>query len=384
MSRLKIGIIGGVVALLTITLIVVLRLTATGLDRRLNGSAPVGIFFAVEDDKNSNSVEVAGQMIILPEQRRVLLLFLNTDAHYEGSDKPVRTALFGEDRFSRFTGIPTHYSIRITRTNAARALDALGGLSFFVEETVTFRDALYQYPRGLNTLPGEQLLEYALAREPGPQAEAYLNGIDRLFRIESTVLNLLWKRSQLRDQVSHAKWQAFFFSLLKTDLSAKEVIRLFAFLAPDDGVQFSVAEIPLEAIPPGTVGPEGRLIVKEKRAQRIFAEYKDNLQSGRLTPEAFPLEVLNGTETKGLGRRVRQFLQDRGLQGLVAENYRYRPLARTVILERAGNTFIAEKLRDLTGVDRNMVFFRRRASDVNATLILGEDFNVKKMNLSTQ
>ncbi len=384
MTRLKLIIIGAGVVVVAVALIVVLRLTSTGFDRRLNGSAPVGIFFALEDDKNGNAVEIAGQMIILPEQRRVLLLFLNTDAHYEGSDKPVRTALFGEDRFSRFTGVPTHYSIRITRTNAARALDALGGLPFFVEETVTFRDSLYQYPRGLNVLPGEQLLEYAMAREPGPPSDAYLNGIDRLFRIESTVLNLLWKRNHLRDQVSHAKWQAFLVSLVKTDLSAKELIGLFSFLAPEDGVQFNVAEIPLEALPPGAAGPEGRLVVKEKRAQRIFAEYRDNLQSGRLTPEAFPLEVLNGTETNGLGRRVRQFLQDRGLQGLVAENYRYRPLARTVILERAGNTFIAEKLRDLTGVDRNMVFFRRRASDVNATLILGEDFNVKKMNLSAQ
>ncbi|MBI3394824.1 MAG: hypothetical protein HY042_03215, partial [Spirochaetia bacterium] len=110
----------GGLALLIILIIVVVRIRATGFDRRMSSSAPIGIFLALQDDKNGDALEVSAQMVIFPEQKKVLLLFLNTDACYEGSDKPVRTAFFGEDRFSRFTGIPSSYSIRVTRTNAAR------------------------------------------------------------------------------------------------------------------------------------------------------------------------------------------------------------------------------------------------------------------------
>ncbi|MBI3395839.1 MAG: LytR C-terminal domain-containing protein, partial [Spirochaetia bacterium] len=228
-------------------------------------------------------------------------------------------------------------------------------------------------------------LEYALSRDSTLGAnERYLSGLDRVYRSESTVMNLIWRKNRLKEQATHAKLQTFMHSLIKTDLSLPELRTLIAFLAPDEGVQINVMEVPLEAIPPGGAAPEGRLVVKEKRARSLFNEYRDNMSSGRLRPDSFPLEVLNGTDTKGLGRRIKQFLQDRGLQILVAENYRHKPLPRTVILERSGSTFVAEKLAEVTGIERDMVFFRRKTLDISASLLLGDDFNVKKMHLTTQ
>ena len=90
------------------------------------------------------------------------------------------------------------------------------------------------------------------------------------------------------------------------------------------------------------------------------------------------MEVLNGTETGGLARKVKQFLQDRGLVVLNTDNFPYKPQVKTVIVERYGSSFNALKLLELTGIDRKRVFFRRKALEVHASIIIGDDFKAGK------
>ena len=128
-------------------------------------------------------------------------------------------------------------------------------------------------------------------------------------------------------------------------------------------------------------GRQDKMLVNPKRGRVVFREYEDNLKAGRLNADLFPMEVLNGTEVGGLARRVKQFLQDRGLQVLDADNYPYKPLARSFIVGRSGDTYVATRVMEMTALERTRVVFGRVALDVDATFIIGTDFDTKQLRL---
>ena len=127
-----------------------------------------------------------------------------------------------------------------------------------------------------------------------------------------------------------------------------------------------------------TRGRQKKLVVKDQRAKLIYNGFFDNMVAGRLNSDRFSMEVLNGTEVSRLANRVQQYMKDRGGQVLDADNYPYKPVHETVVLERSGNSFNAHKLLEMTGMKPDRVYFRRQVTDVNISLVLGDDFDIKK------
>lgn len=359
--------------------------SANEMSRRLRGDEPVGILLSFEDEADENLMAGAAQMIVYPEQKHILLYFLNTDASFEDEDKP--TSELGSsslDRFSRFSGVDNEYSINLTRTMVARLMDLMGGMDVFVEEPVVFDGGIFQYPQGIHHFSGDQIAEYMFARmkEEDP-TKVHLTGVDRAFRMESILLSMMWNMKDLYVPVSEDSVWSVFASVPDTDLRADELRSLLRFIAAEN-IHTSAMEVPLEELQGERIRRgyySKTLRVKENRARSIYLEFNNNLQGGRIGEGSFMLEVLNGTELNGLARRVKQNIQIHDIVVMDVDNYPYKPVSNTIILDRAGDTGYTENLMRLTGMNRSRVYFRRRPIGVDVTLILGQDFNIKKMKL---
>lgn len=357
------------------------RLTSNDLDLKLASAEPFGIRFALLDDRNENRLEALAQVVIWPREKRALLYFLNTSARYDADDDQIRMlSPRSADRFQGFTEVSNDYYLTINRTQAVRLLDLMEGMTLIVEDSQTFPNARFQYPRGVRFYPGEQILEYALAdRAPDKDpSKRFLSTIEKLYRMESTLLNLYWRLGEYRELLSHRDLSAFAASLVDSNLSGEELASLFAYLNLENEVHLSVLEVPMEIVKDAATD---MLLANPKRGRVVFREFQENLKAGRLTTDLFPMEVLNGTEVGGLARRVKQFLQDRGMQVLDADNYPYKPLPKSFIVSRSGDTYVTTRVMQFTAVERNRVVFGRAALDVEASFIIGADFDTKQLRL---
>ncbi|MEQ9364828.1 MAG: LytR C-terminal domain-containing protein [Leptospirales bacterium] len=360
------------------------RLSSNDLELKLSQAAPFGVRFAILDDRNENQLEALAQTIIWPGEKRALLYFMNTHARHEIDDEAIRKlSPRSADRFAEFTEISNDYYITINRSQAVRLLDVLEGITLIVEDNQEFPDARFQYPRGVRFYPGEQILEYALSErtlEKDP-SRFYLNTIEKLYRTESTILNLYWRLGQFRETLEHRDMRAFAAGLVDSNLSGEELASLFDFLNLENEVHLNVLEVPMEIVKNPKPRQQDLLLVNPKRGRIVFREFNDDLRAGRLTSDLFPIDVLNGTEVGGLARRVKQFLQDRGLQVLDADNYPHKPLPKSFIVSRSGDTFITTRLMQITALERTRVVFGRSVLDVDASFIIGADFDTKQLRL---
>ena len=353
------------------------RLTADDIELKLRDDEPFGVRIALLDDEKDDSLEMLLQMTVFPGHKRVCFYFVNTEAFFEDEKKPLREmSASSADRFESYTGIASDYTMTLKKKDAVRLLNLVEGVSHFVDQPVFLENARFQYPRGVRRFSGEQVLEYVLGREKTDRKKKeLLASIDRLFRQESVVLNLFWRLALYKKQVTSAPLKAFMADLIDTGMTDMELNSLAAFLS--SGVHAGVLEVPLEA---KNVGKRDQLLqVKDKRARGLFQNYRDGLKS--TNKPVYTMEVLNGTETPRLARRVKQFMRDKGPTVLSTGNYEYKPLPTTVIVDRAGNTFHAHLLARKTRTKRARVFFRRRAMLVNSTFILGNDFKLKNLRL---
>ena len=356
------------------------RWTASDLELELQSDEPVAVRLALTEDQEGREpgLQALAQAIYYPEDNRVLLYFVNTDARYEADDDALAAmSPSGADQFSRYTDVSSQHYLHITRTNTVRLLNLLEGLTIFLDEPIEFKDEGFRYPNGLRFFPGEQLVEYMLGRTEIQPGREHLTGIDRVLRIESTLLNLFWDRGELAEILEDTNMALAAAGLFESDLTPEEIVSLFSVINADPELQMSVIEMPLEqAIANGTPV----LVVKEQRARTVYIEYRDDVRTGVIDTDSFPVEVLNGTDVPRMAARMKSFLQDRALLVLNADNYRFKPLERSYIIERSGDTFRAQHFREMTGLAEKRVMFRRQPIDVDATLLIGRDFDTRQLS----
>lgn len=354
------------------------RLTADSLELLLSSDEPLALRIALEDSNAAGEDELAAlaQIVIFPEYKRVLFYFVNTDAHATDDDSPLKKeSARSADFFEILTGLDSKYSISIHRKQAAHAINLMGGLTLFLEEPYKFDSQKFSYPQGVRFMPGEQAMEFALSRITSQPDRDYLTGVDRLLRLESLLLNLLWIRSELAESVATPEVRGILKKKIKTSLTEEELTTLMEYLLDED-TEYGMMEVPLQ------IKHQGRkkwLEIKPRSGHSLFTSYKEDLKGGQLRSDNFPVEVLNGTETPGLARRVKQFLQDRGLQVLDADNYAHKPHPNSVLVERSGDTFRANHLYKITGIEKKRVVFHRGYLDVYGSFIIGNDFTTRQL-----
>ncbi len=363
------------------------RATADEIELLLDSSNPFAVRCALIDDTNRDQLAILLQAIVYPAHRRLALYFIRTDATYNDDEEPIYTMSPSQaDRFEDYTGISSIYYIQIKRSDFARLIDLVEGLDFFTEQPHFFKEAKYQYPQGSHYYPGEQLLEYALSTRydvgEGQLQKKRLRkkptdsfDIDRLFRQESLLLNLLWQLQECKEKLSDGEMQDIALALPETNLNQSELLSLFQFLSSKNPVHYKALEMPLTK-------EDGKLLVKEEKARIFFQQFQDDLNTGRLiVAENITAEILNGTEVRGLAARLKRHLQNRGLQVLGVDNYEYQPLRHTILLERSGDTFPAAHIMELLSLPRSRIVFHRSVLDIGESLLIGSDLDPKKLRI---
>ena len=370
MSRIsRILLVASAIFVIAASFLFVRRFFSNQLEKRILDRDVVPIRVIVRDQ---DRIETLAQMILFPEQKWVLFYFVNTDARQPEGSKSIadQTAMFA-DSFDKYSGLKSIYSVELSRDSFARLIDLGEGLPMYLETAQIFPNSNFQYPAGRMRFSGQQAAEYALSRRM-QQGQEQLSGLERMRRMETILLNVAWNSVQFADKIHSKDLRQFALGLIESDLTKPELASLFNFLSD---ANVSILEVPLEQ------GADRALYVKDKRARSVYSEFFDNLRSGRMKKDVFSLEVLNGTEVGGLARRVKQFLQDRGILVLNADNYPIKPIPKSVILVRAGKTALGKHVMEMTSLPREGVFFDRSTQDVDCTILLGTDFEIKKLQV---
>lgn len=352
------------------------RMGSNDVDKRIRENTPFTVRIAVVNETDSNAVDLLARLSIYPEQNRLLLYFVNTDAYYEGIDFPIRRMNpESADRFNSLLGVSTDYHIHVKRAELARLIDLAEGIHYFNENPTVLEKSDFQYPQGIQFFSGEQATEFAFARLNEKRDTDGLASIDRLYRMESIALNVYWQLPTLAEKLKKYEVKSMAAGLVDTNMTVDELRSLFDFLSSGDRPHTVVLETPLTL----EKYPVTKLIIKDKRVRGLFSEFSDNMKLGKYEGEDFTLEVLNGTDTPGMARRLKQFFQDKGVSVLSIDNYPYKPVAESVLLDRSGNSFYSQKLSDITSIPSEKVFFRRQAAEVENVFIIGEDFSARKL-----
>jgi hypothetical protein len=356
-----------------ITLLTVLFLAACSSGGSFTASEdPVHIRIALQD-KNDQTLFLYGRLIIFPKSQRALFFFVNTEARTEAHADPLRKG-FGvfDDPMKQITGQGHDYQITVSPESFSRLIDLTDGVDFFVEDPVTFDRGNFQYPDGVQLFSGEQAKEFSLIKGRFEKGSEYLADIDRLFRAESILLNVLWQLPGKMTQIDRPEQIRLMHSLLDTDLSEEKFRELLLLFGADRPFDVSVLEAPLELAGTG----EKVLLFRSDRSRLLYNDYVRSMD-GKV--DGFPIQVLNGTATSRLASRVKDLIHNRGVRVLKTDNYRIQDFATTTAIEYSGDFRKARLLMELLGLSEKQVFFRRRALDLHATVIMGKDFNMKSL-----
>ena len=356
--------------------------TANNMDQLLSGDEPFAVNLVLQDSGDKTVVQMA-QMVVFPAEKHVLYYFINSDASFteeEGALRSLPPDTAG--RFSGYTEVKSPYYVYLDTDSLARWIDIVEGIPYFLEEPLVLEQSDFQYPQGFHKFSGKQFVDFITSRVRADHGKEYLTGVERVYRTESAILTLFWNRSIINGRVSDSALRLFAFSLFNTNMNADEMGSITSYLLDKKGINSSVLEVPLELVEKGTYyRPEHLLLVKEKRAKSIYRQFVEDLESGKFRSDTFSVEVLNGTEINGLARKMQQYVQDRGPLVLDTNNYLYKPHEETLIIDRSGNVFNAEKLSEIMKIKPEYIFFRRANLEVNVTLLLGNDIDRKKFHL---
>ena len=359
------------------------RWNANDIDKILREGRPLGIRIALVDQVGENALDMLLQAVIFPDQKQVCFYFVNRDAYYDGeSDAISSMSPSSADRFYRFTGVRSDYYMTLSRAGAVRLLNLLRGMDLFIEEPLVVEDADFQYTGGFKFFPGEQIIEYMTGDVKAKSDDPLFISLDRLLRQESALVSMFWNRKSYRERLADPQLRTIAYELFtELGFNTSELLSLMDFLTGD--VYANILEVPLEAKSEGGRTSRKRFVVKEDSAKKLFDKFKDDLTSGRFRKkDRFTVEVLNGTDKKGLARKVKRFLEsvEQGPKVLDAQNFDPGLLQTSVILDRNGNTYFAELLAKKTGLKRERIYFRRLASvQAKLSLILGVDFSIKQL-----
>lgn len=375
----KILISTAIICALIFIVILIRRLFVNDVGGRIQSGDRFHIRIAlINDSKEQPELDYLARLILYPETDQAILYSVSTDARYEVAGDPISSmSAFNADQFRNSVDSSADYHLYFTRESLARAIDLLGGMNLFLENNNIFKDAEFQYPAGFQQVPGRQMVEYAVASIDVEKGSEHLAQIDRLYRGQSLFLNLLWQYPFKSEQIENEELFRAFHSLADTDMDVDELRSLFKYFE-DTEVNLVSLEVPLYLEnAPNTY--KKQLIVQSERSRSTFEGFEKKLITGLYNEQSFPVDVENGTETGGLAGRVKKFLHGQGLDVLYADNFEYKPLEHSVIIERSGSFSVARRIMEMTGRKPERVFFRRESLDIFATFAIGLDFRIKDL-----
>ncbi|MDF3820056.1 LytR C-terminal domain-containing protein [Leptospira sp. 96542] len=345
-----------------------------GLDQKITQvkRLPILISVMAEDD-----VYLFGLYAeFYPLEKKAALFFINPKTSIEDSEKTLidkgsSAPSYIESILEDTLDQPIPYRIILTKKQLAHWINLMGGIELFFEPRSGHITTNYHRNKTIYTLDGEDCLDWMTAL-PDEKMISYI----RRLEVQETVILSLFESIHFQKENLNKQQLSFLHSQWNTNLSAKEWDTILDFLKKDR-THYSVSELPGEPVLRQKKKDE---ILKSKKETIKVAFYKfsqDLRSQASKEGERARIEVLNGTAKNGLARYGKVLLNDKGLKVLTVDNAWDHNFKASIILNRSGNTQYTDSISE-TFQDRKVYFALRKDLGLDATVILGEDFQSSK------
>ncbi len=311
-------------------------------------------------DLKDNSISV----LSVPRDTRVSIPGRNgfykiNSAHvYGGPGLVVKTV-------SQLLEVPIHYYVRTNVEGFSRIVDILGGVKIDVEKDMyyvdIYQDLVIDIKAGLQVLDGDNAIGYVRYRSDG-------NDITRIGRQQKFLgaladefldITTLFKLPRLAGEV---------VKHIDTNMQAGEMMSLARIVvgANPDTIEMNVV--------PG----EGRMIgggsywIADMKATREIVD-RQVWGIDRDMNAQIRVEVLNGTETRGLATTVATMLRERGFNVVRIDNADKQDYTETRVIAYSSDE---SKVAALSRVFRQGTLYHEKGGSAEAdiAIIVGQDF----------
>jgi LCP family protein required for cell wall assembly len=307
-------------------------------------------------------------------------------------------------------GIPIDYYVSVDFDGLMKIVDAVGGVDINVEKAVNDKAANFYMPTGMQHMDGETALWYARSRMGD-------SDFWRARRQQQVLMALREKALRLDILSKLPALLPAMWGTIRTDLSPADVLAL-APIAKEIDVHNIRNRVIDETMVTSYRTPLGASVLLPKwepirqAVREVFSSTPAAVASSSASPTAPPpaptateqpaptpaptaapsatdertrlaqegarVEILNGTNTKGLAARTRTFLQGRGVNVVRigdADRYTY---TQTIIYDYNGrHPFTRDLLAKLLGVaPQNVRQVSNPAAGVDLRIILGSSVQV--------
>ena len=336
---------------------------------------------AIFDDiyNNEKSLAFLGQFLLYPQKKKMIFVGLPLDAYYNINKKstiikkiPVQDA----DQIHKITGNRSHYYIHIQASNLIRFFNIIGGLQVFNKENILLKNSLYQHPHGRHYYSGEQILEYILLNKLNDSKPQALN-FSLFFRQESVLFNLFWQYLFLDKSIDETL-TPLIHSFFTTNLNFKD-IRMIVKYIKTEKIQLSLQSLIFEE---SKLKNKKRIFIDWGKSKNFFQKAEKKLISSSSQKDKFALSILNGTNKARLAAKAKTILQKADINVVFVDNYKIKPIANSIFMEHSGDIDSAYMIQRIMGFSPDQIYFSSELSEVDGTLVLGDDTNLKRIRPS--
>ncbi|MCW7509025.1 LytR C-terminal domain-containing protein [Leptospira levettii] len=367
-------IIAGAFFIFAILFLILKSKTGFSLDQKFSQSKRMPILFSVLGDKEEYLFSLYAEFY--PNERKAALFFVNPKTSFDDGEKSLKekgnsAPSYVESVLEDTLDSNIPFKIVWTKEQFQNWVNLLGGLQLFFEPKSLHITKNYNRNKESYVLDGQDCFDWMSSLSD----DSMISYFRRLEIQETVMLTLFETIHEKRDSLSKQKL-TYLHGQMTTNLSSKEWETLIDFLKKEK-IQFGVSEVPGEPV----LRPKYKdqiLKANEETIKVAFYKFSGELRSPSFSEgERARIEVLNGTAKNGLARYGKVLLNDKGLKVLTVDNAWDSNFKSTVILNRSGNTQYTDLISE-TFQGRKVFFSLRKDLGLDATVILGEDFQNSK------
>lgn len=344
-----------------------------GGERRLQSVKRIPILFSLLGKDEILLFSVYAELY--PADKKLALFFINPLTSFSGettlADKGKRAPSFLESELEDILDTKIAFRFVWTKEQFAHWINLIGGLDLFFEPKTRLPSAQYLREKSQYIVDGEDAVDWISSGD----TKTALSSLRRLEIQESVFLSFIMSLSEKKNSLPKSILQNL-YAQTDTNASEKEWDSLWE-LFQSEHLLCAVSELPGE--PMSRPKTKDEILKANGETVRVaFVKFAQEIRSSSFGDgERARIEILNGTPKNGLARYGKLLLNERGLKVLTVDNAWDSNFKTSVILNRSGNTSLSHKISE-TFQGRKVFFALRKDLGLDATVILGEDFQNSK------
>ncbi|MCX7025650.1 MAG: LCP family protein [Spirochaetes bacterium] len=378
-SLFLIAIVAVVVA---VSLAFFLILRTNRIDEAIKGDRIINILIVLERDGKPVATELflyyastgRGAFLDIPGETGLIIKSMNRvdriDAVYKPDDPtPYVSEVAG------LVDAELPYYIVCNGEQFRRLVDLLDGLSVFIPNPVDAQsgDSRVLLPSGAVTLDGDKMAAYGLFPLPDEPEN------DRIERRQKMIQALFRKIGDREEYVSRKDMFPHLYRNIRTNIDRESLRRLFMEFA-----RLDVDRIVMQKTTGVTTKVDGKELldplwdgelVKDIVKQTLNALASSDTFS--VEDKIFRIEILNGTDARGLAKKTADIFQSFGYEVVSVENAERQDYENTTIFDRFGNDGAAGTIAGVIRCTETKTgsYEGRQDSIADFQILLGKDFN---------